>query len=94
MTAAYNYFNQLTLEIQTDESHGSIFHGSRTSEFINPSFQPFHNRMKLFEHNMNKWGRRFDRKHCYCNEHISFALQDFANNVPAQISQNMFLQDN
>ena len=80
MTAAYDYFSKLTSKIQTDESHKSNFHSSRTTD----KEKTFGSRMRQFEHNMNKWGRRFDNYGCYCNPDVTAAIQNFADSVPAR----------
>ena len=81
MTAAYNYFSQLTSQIQTDESHKSSFHNSRTNSNQSRTFE---SRIKQFQHNMNKWGSRFDSYRCYCNPETTVAIQNFANNISSR----------
>ena len=80
MTAAYDYFSQLFSKIQTVESHKLNFHSSRTTEKQNT----FGSRMRQFEHNVNKWGRKFDSYGCYCSPNVTAAIQNFANSVPAR----------
>ena len=81
MTAAHNYFKALQSKIKTSESHKGQFNDERDQ-----GDNTFSNRMKHFEWNMNKWGRRFDHHGCYCDQQVTDTIQAYADDVPNRVA--------
>ena len=80
MTATTNYVENLTNEIKTNQSHNPEFHGNRK----NGKDEVFNGRLKLFRHNMNRWGRKFDNNGCVCSQQVTDQIQGFADDVENQ----------